>query len=203
MRLWPLLLVAYPLTVHLSVIYGYPLPATLLLVTLLAISLMRAVVVRNRNSLIFLAIYILATLAMFEFAGLHGTLFLPPVAMNAAVALFFARSLMSGHTDLITQIALQVRPDRAPHVLRYTRRVSWAWMWFAAAMALLSAGLAAYAPLEVWSLFTNFLNYLLLVIFFVVELGLRRLVLRGEPQSGLRDTLRALARIDYRQVFLT
>ena len=202
MRLWPLLLVAYALTAHLSVTYGYPLPAALLLATLLALSLLRALRARDIGSLLFLGVYGLATLAMFEFAGLYGMLFLPPVAINLAVAMFFGRTLLPGQTDLITRIALHVRADRSERVLRYTRRVSWSWMWFSLSMALLSAVLAVDAPLEVWSLFANFLNYVLLAVFFLAEVALRRVVLRDEPESGLRDTLRAMRQMDFRRVFL-
>jgi uncharacterized membrane protein len=202
MRLWPLLLVVYALTTHLSVTYGYPLPAALLLATLLAASLLRALLARDLGSLLFLGVYGLATLAMFEFAGLYGMLFLPPVAINFAVASFFGRTLLPGQTDLITRIALQVRADRSPRVLRYTRRVSWSWMWFCLGMALLSAVLAMEAPLEVWSLFANFFNYLLLAAFFLAEVALRHIVLRGEPKSGLRDTLRAVSQMNFRRTFL-
>lgn len=201
MRIWPLLLVAYALIAHLSVTFHYPLPAALLLATLLVVSLLRAVQSRDAGSLLFLGIYALATLAMFEFAGLYGMLFLPPVAINLAVAMFFARTLLPGQTDLITRIALHVRADRSARVLRYTRRVTWAWAWFCAGMALLSAVLAIKAPLEVWSLFANFLSYLLLGLFFLAEVALRHIVLRDEPASGLLDTLRAMRQMDLRRVF--
>lgn len=202
MKLWPMLLLAgYALTVHLSVSYGYPLPAVLALAALLLLSLMQAIVRRDRSSLVFLALYVLATLLMLRFAGLYGMLFLPPVALNLAAALFFMRGLLPGRTDLITRIALHVRPHRSARVLRYTRRVSWAWMWFSLALALLSAMLAVAAPLEVWSLFTNFINYLLLGSFFGAEFALRHIVLRGEPTAGLRETLQALSRVDFRRMF--
>lgn len=202
MRFWPLLLVAYALIAHLSVTFHYPLPAALLLGTLLAVSLLRAVQSRDLGSLTFLGIYAFATLAMFEFAGLYGMLFLPPVAINLAVAMFFGRTLLPGQTDLITRIALHVRADRSARVLRYTRRVSWSWMWFCLGMALLSAVLAVDAPLEIWSLFANFLNYLLLAVFFLAEVLLRRVVLRDEPGAGLRDTLRAMRQMDFKRLFL-
>lgn len=203
MKSWPLLLVLYALTVHLGITYGYPLPAVILLTTLLVTSLLKAITSRSVSSILFLSVYILATLAMFEFAGLYGVLFLPPIVINFSVALFFARTLLPGQTDLITRIAREVHPDRSARVLRYTRRVSWAWMWFCLGMALLSAILAVYAPIEIWSLFANFLNYVLLALFFLAEVILRRIVLHGEPRSSLRDTLHAMTRIDFRRIFLT
>lgn len=200
MRFWPLLLPSYALAAHLGVTYGQPLPAAVLLAALLAVSFLRMLRAHDFGGALLIGVYALATLAMLGFIGIYGMLFLPPVAANLAVALFFGRTLLPGSIPLVTRIALSLHPERSPRVLRYTRHVTWAWMWFCLGMAALSAVLAASAPLKIWSFFSNFLDYLLLGGFFLCEVALRRVMLQGEPAAGLRETLQAMGRMDLRRI---
>ncbi|MEZ5706657.1 MAG: hypothetical protein R3E56_16175 [Burkholderiaceae bacterium] len=75
--------------------------------------------------------------------------------------------------------------------VRYTRRVTLAWSLFFAAMVVVSVGLFLWAPLPVWSAFATLLGGPLIGAMFVVEVLVRRWVMRGEPSGSLRDTVKA------------
>lgn len=203
MRFWPLLVLIYPLTAHLSIVYGVPLPAALLLVTVLSLSFRQAMARRDRTNVLMLTLYAVFTLMMVEWIGLRGALYLPPVVMNASVAYLFARSLMPGRTDLITLIATHVEPEVTPAMQRYARRACWAWMYFSASLAIAAAVLALYAPMEIWSWSTNVLNYLLIAGFFIGEWLVRMWVLGRNQTAGPLATLRAMSSFDYKQLLQT
>ena len=77
-----------------------------------------------------------------------------------------------------------------------------AWTVFFALAVLESVVLALYAPLHIWSLFTNFLNYVFVLMFFVIEYQLRlyclpdhqHLRFKAFCQLVLSTDLRTLAR---------
>ncbi len=71
----------------------------------------------------------------------------------------------------------------APDLARYTRNLTAAWAGFFVVMAVISATLAVTGPLAAWSLFSNLLNYLLVVLFFVAGV---RLPARALPPSPAR-----------------
>ena len=102
-------------------------------------------------------------------------LFLPPVLISATLLWLFARTLRSGREALITRFARTVFKEQDPQVLRYTRRVTQLWSLFFIAMLMETILLALFAPLEIWSLFANILNYLFIALLFLLEFGYRRL----------------------------
>ena len=123
-----------------------------------------------------------------------------PVVINSVMCFGFARTLRPGATPLITRVATRIRGDLPPEVVRYSRGVTWAWTGFFAFCAIETLALALFAPLEVWSLFANVINYVLAALLFIVEYGLRRRLLaniehpsflsfvRSLWRSGLRDS---------------
>lgn len=200
MRVWPLLIIAYPITVHVSILYDVPVVGALLFGTLLLFSLAQALERRSRQGLIWVLSLLGISAALMVWAGSHSAIFLAPVMINASLFLLFARSLGPGATPLITKFADAVRDEMPPNVLRYTRRVTQAWALFSLSLTLQSVLLAVYAPLEIWSLFTNFINYGLVGLFFVVEFGIRRWVLGDDEPKGFFRYLRSLAKVDYRSL---
>ncbi len=71
--------------------------------------------------------------------------------------------------------------------------VTIAWTIFSALMAL-----ALFAPLHNWSLFTNFLNYGLVLLLFVIEYQLRLYCLPSHEHLSFRAFCRLLACTDLR-----
>lgn len=117
---------------------------------------------------------------------------------HAAVYLYllwlFGRTLHRGTEPLITRLARQVRGGLSPAMERYTRRLTRAWCVFFAAQLVASALLFALAPLEIWSLFVNVLNFPLVVLMFAGDYLYRVVRYRGEAQSSIVTQIRAFAR---------
>jgi uncharacterized membrane protein len=110
------------------------------------------------------------------------------------LGVMFGSTLRAGETPLITRFAAMVHDTMSAAVLRYTRRVTWAWTLFFAAMAATSLTLFAAAPLRLWAVFASALTPLLVVAMFAGEYAVRRSVLRGESHAHLLDSIRAYLR---------
>lgn len=126
--------------------------------------------------------------------------YLPPVLINLALFILFARTLLSGRTPLVTRFALVVREPMDRALARYTRRLTAAWAAFFAVMTLESGSLALFAPVEIWSLFTNFLNYSFILVFFIVEYHVRLRCLAGHSHPSFLSFCRMLVKTDLRSL---
>lgn len=125
--------------------------------------------------------------------GLTAVLYAPPVALYALLAGSFALSLRAGHEPLVSRFARLERGGELPADLaRYTRVLTVLWIAFFIVMGTVSAALALSGPAERWSLFTNFVSYLLLGAFFLAEYLYRRLRYRHHRHAGLLEFLRRL-----------
>ena len=197
----PVLVLAYPVLVHLAVMLQQPLLQWLALCCLVAIPLYQGLRAgRVQSWLLFIALAA-ALLLLTRAGGGRYALYIPPVILPAIGAWFFGRSLRSGEVPLITRIARASRGDTLPEELvPYTRGVTWLWTLTLASMALLSVALAAFAPLELWSLFTNFLNYLILAAIFPLEYLWRRLRFRHLEHPGFIGYIRMVATTNYRKL---
>lgn len=123
-----------------------------------------------------------------------------PVLICLALAWFFGRTLLSGRVPLITVLARAIRGPLPPPVARYTHAVTIFWCSAMLVMALSNLGLAIFAPTEVWSLWTNFLNYLVVALLFIAEWGVRQWLIGDYEDMSWRDYIAALRHIDYRDL---
>ena len=194
-RVLPLLLfLSYPFAVHLGVLYGQLFPALLILLLLLLLPAPTA----GRLGLV-LGVVISAAFALVVTPlTAEQLLYLPPPAIILFFWVMFARTLLPGETPLISRIAAMMHGALTPRLERYTRRVTWAWLLFFSALLVEIVLLSMYAGKEQWSLFTNFVNYLLLGTFFLAEFALRSVFLSPEERLGFTDFFRSLSRIDLR-----
>lgn len=116
-----------------------------------------------------------------------------PIAVNLLLGLLFGRTLAPGREPLIARFArLERGADLPDDLARYSRTLTLMWTVFFAAMAAVSATLAARGSTLAWSLFTNVLNYLLVAIFFVGEYVYRRLRFRHYSHLSPMQVLRRL-----------
>lgn len=120
-------------------------------------------------------------------------LYLPPILISSTLLWYFSRTLRQGHEPLITTLARKVFGEQDPEVLVYTRRVTQIWSLFFLVMLLECLLLALFAPVEVWSLFANLLNYVFIALLFMLEFTYRRMrfAQRSSPSEllqQLRDT---------------
>lgn len=196
----PVLILAYPLLVHLAVILHLPMLQWLALCCLSATPLYPRLLSGHGWSWLTFFMLVVFLLLLTLAGGGRYVLFIPPVLLPAVGAWFFGRSLRKGEVPLITRIARASRNGELPaELLPYTRGITWLWALTLSGMALLSIMLAAFAPLEWWSLFTNFLNYLILAAIFPLEYLWRRLRFRHLEHPGFFDYIRMVATTNYRK----
>jgi len=96
-------------------------------------------------------------------------LYLPPVLIPALLFVVFVRSLGQGNEPLVTGIAEKAQGPLTLVMRVYTRQVTIVWAVVFAFMVLNAILLPVYARPEIWSLFTNFINYILCGILFLGE----------------------------------
>jgi len=101
-----------------------------------------------------------------------------PVLVNASMCLLFSWSLISP-PSAIERIARLREPDLSPAGVRYTRRVTIAWIAFFVANGAIALYTATLTPLATWALYNGFIAYLLIGAMFAVEFAVRSVVLRG------------------------
>lgn len=189
-----LLVLSYPFAVHLGVLFGQLLPALFILLLLL---LLPAPTVGRVVLALGMAVAVAVALAATPLTAAQ-LLYVPPPAIILVFWVMFARTLLPGQTPLISRIAALMHGPLTPRLQRYTRRTTWAWVVFFSALLLEIVLLSLYASAGQWSLFTNFINYLLLGAFFLVEFALRSVFLRPDERMGFSDFFRSLSRIDLR-----
>lgn len=107
------------------------------------------------------------------------------------LAFGFGRSLMTGQVPLCTRWAGMVHGPLCERVERYTRSVTLAWTIFFVSISLSSVLLFCFAPLRVWSVFSNFLTLPLAALMFAIEYELRRHRLPWMQRATLAETARA------------
>ncbi len=139
-------------------------------------------------------------------------LYVPPILMPAFLAYVFGSTLMPGRTPLISQlIRLLHAPGDEPEsaVWSYARRLTAVWTVLFVALAAFNLVLAALVepdgllraggiapPLvvsrEVWSLFTNLIEYLVIVALFLIEYAYRRQRFPRQPYRNMFDFIRRM-----------
>lgn len=197
----PVLILAYPLLVHLAVILHQPLLQWLALCCLVAVPLYPALRRLEMRAVVMLGVAVAALYALTQLGGARIALAIPPILLPLLAAWFFGRSLRSGEVPLITRFARAMRDDTLPaELVSYTRGVTWLWTLLLCGMALLSLLLALFAAPEVWSLFTNFLNYGILALVFPLEYLWRRLHFSHLEHPGFVGYLRKVATTNYRRL---
>ncbi len=105
---------------------------------------------------------------------------------------WFAASLRPGREPVVTGFARRMRRTMPDRVVRYTRKVTWAWCVFFAAELALSAGLLAWAPRAAWSGFVNLANLPAVAAMMLGEFACRFVLFRHEPRTSLAATLAGL-----------
>ena len=194
-----LLLVSYPVSCHFAVVLDKPL---LQLIALMFLSLgvvLRGLLEQSVSSWAMVAALLLLALLLAANDALRYVFYLPPVVFPLLLWGVFRRSLQPGRTPLVTGIAREVRGSLSPELCDYTRSVTAMWSAVFVILAVGSAGLPFLASDPVWSLFTNFLNYLLIVLLFVLEFVYRQWRFRELEHKSFYHYLQSIVRVDVRQ----
>lgn len=194
------LLLLYPFIVHAAIVANSRWLEFAALVVLGANMLALGLLHKNVWAWGGFALVIAASAAFVALEGGRLFLYAAPVLVPLALLWFFGRTLRPGEVPLVTRIADTIRGPLPAPVRRYTRRVTQFWMAALAGLALSNLLLALLAPPVIWSLFANFINYLLVGVLFVAEWLYRCRVMRAYESLTWREYLGALIRLDYRRL---
>lgn len=185
-----LLLLLYSLSIHLGVLFGNTLPA------LLGLGIVFGIVMLLKGYWPLLPLIPLTLYLLWSSQAAAVLFLLPPVLINLLLALVFGSTLLPGATPLITQFSQIMKGDLDSKALRYTRQITIAWVLFFSLMSIEALLLALYASPFIWSFFTNFLNYLFVIAFFLVEYRLRIRRFTEVEHPGFINFMRSLTKID-------
>lgn len=196
-------MVFYPLLVHLLIKLDMPWVAVTGLVITSAIYVFLVVNMQRRTGAHsgWVALYLFLTAAGIWslYAGNVYALFVPSVIINLVLGASFATSLRASGVPIVewfVRLEFGGNPP-PPRLARFARRATFAWVVYFSGIALLSLALAMMAPLEVWSLVVNVLNYVFAITLLFVQYLYRSLRL---PEYGVRmpwHTLRDMARFPW------
>jgi uncharacterized membrane protein len=115
-----------------------------------------------------------------------------PVLISLALLWAFSRSLGPGRVPMVERFARMQEPTLPPGGERYCRAVTKVWIGFFVLNAALAGSLALWGPLQLWTLYTGLVVYLLIGATFTVEYVVRKAKFRRYGR-GPQDWL--LARV--------
>jgi uncharacterized membrane protein len=205
---------AYPVLAHWSVV-SRSVAVTVASVAVLALLvLLPRLVARSVVAWFVLPVIALGLALLARTDAAELPLYAAPVLINLFAAWVFGHTLAAGQVPLIERLArLMHEPDGiSVEIARYARGVTLAWTVFLVGLALLNLTLALLAepdgvllmmgvrppvtvPVEVWSLFANFLNYVLAGGFFLAEYFYRQHRFPEQPYRNLLDFLQRARRL--------
>ncbi|MES9861799.1 MAG: hypothetical protein ABW157_11210 [Candidatus Thiodiazotropha sp. LLP2] len=199
-----LLALAYPLALHAGVINNSLLAPSLILLLLLGVwGVLELLKGRIAGWLIiFFSIFSAGWLLILR-PDTVKLLQLPPIIINVSLFTLFTMTLLPGQTPLITRFAELMHKDERDlndYERQYTRRVTLFWSLMFAFLTVESALLAHYASAETWSLFTNFINYLLVITGLLIEYRIREVKLPHLEHPGFLNFVRLVRRIEWRSL---
>lgn len=126
---------------------------------------------------------------------IHFLLYLPPILILFSLFILFSQSLSPGHTPIISRYAKLLGDKLEERHLRYNRSLTTVWTGFFLLMAATSIFLALFSTMDVWSLFTHVISYLLIAAFFIIEFIYRKRRFSGEIEGGFLLFIRKIIKI--------
>jgi uncharacterized membrane protein len=190
-----LILLVAPLAAHAALVMqrGAPIAAALIAVQAALITWIGSSALAQRALRISAAAAVfLLVLALYRFAdnGALVTIAVPHAMAYLTLLVAFAVSLQPGREAVVTLLARKTRGKLSDRILRYTRRVTWAWCWFFVAQLTGSLLLLLFAPRSVLSLFVNLCNLPLVGAMLCTEYIYRQWRHPARPPERLTDMFR-------------
>ncbi len=199
-----LLGLSYPLVLHLGVVNGNLIPATLIMLLILVCWGILELSKSRANGWPLIGIGLGGVLWLWlGQPDMVKLLKLPPILINGTFFLMFSMTLLPHRTPLITRFAqLMHEQERDLNEVeqRYTLWVTRFWSGMFAFLTLESAWLVFWASEETWSLFTNFVNYLLVLAALMVEYRIRVWRLPHLEHPGFVGFMRRFRSIEWRSL---
>lgn len=192
------LIAAYPLLVHVALVFAVPRLLFIAPMLFLAGVCWQGLVNRNKRAWLVFSL-LCAGIALLEYLDLTlYLLFLPPVIIPLLLLFIFGRTLVSGREPLITAIGEAARGPLSMAMRSYTRGLTQLWCLVFVAMIVWSAILPWLEQPELWSWFTNIINYGVVGVLFVCEFMLRKKLFPSHNHPGFFEYLRIIAHANIR-----
>lgn len=185
-----ILIIAYPVVLHLGVIWEQPL-LMLLAMSFLSLGLTyRGILRLDLASLSVVALVNAIFFFLFWFGLVGYIVLLPPLIVPVLLFFTFGRTLLPDSIPLVTDIGERARGPLTDRMRLYTRHVTQAWTLIFLLLFLESLALTIWTPLETWSWFTNLFNHLMVGSAFLGEFILRKIRFPDHDHPGFLDYIR-------------
>jgi uncharacterized membrane protein len=213
------LAIGYPIVAHMAVVSRSVVVTAVSLAVLASLFLLPRLVARSVASWCLLPVVIAGLLLLAHSHAAWLPLYATPVFVNIFGAWIFGHTLAPGQVPLIERIARLLHEEDGinERIARYARKVTIAWMLFLGGLAVLNTTLALLAspngvlmilgfqpvvtvPVEVWSLFANFIDYVMAGVFFVAEYAYRQRKFPEQPYRNLFDFINRARRVGHRVI---
>ena len=193
-----LLVVAYPVVTHFSVVDNLVWPSLALIYAMLGLLILDALVGKKFIYLLLCGI----ALALAVYFAEQGQLILNsyPVFIIGGLFVLFGKTLLPGETPIITSLAALIEKSLSDRRVKYTRMLTQIWVGIFFCMLVESLLLSLYASQYTWSLFTNFINYLIVAFLLLAEYVLRIYLFRNEEHTGFIVFINRLRKINISHV---
>lgn len=190
------LVLLYPLLLHVSIIADLPHLQVPAIIALAAGMLWRNLARAEALPWCLLIAVALSALALHASESALYVLYLPPIVLPLLLLFVFGRTLLPGREPLITAIGEASRGPLSAAMRAYTRRVTQCWVAVLAAMFSWSLILVQMDDPKLWSWFTNFINYGMVIGLFIAEFFVRRLKFPDHDHPGFAEYLRIVRHAD-------
>lgn len=208
------LAIAYPVVVHWAVMTRSVTLTVASLAILAALALLPRLVARSVLAWCLTPVVIAGLWYLDRQNASWLPLYAAPVIINLFGSWIFGHTLARGQVPLIERLArlLHEPQEISEEIARYARKVTLAWTLFLFGLAMFTLTLALLAnpdgillmmgiqpivtvPQEVWSLFANFLNYVLAGSFFIIEYIYRQRRFPEQPYKNFIDFMMRARRV--------
>jgi uncharacterized membrane protein len=149
--------------------------------------------------LVLLSVMLLSVLISYLQLTMY-VLYIPPIIIPLLLFSVFFRSLQPNETPMTTRIGETIHGSFSPDMRNYSRQVTVLWCVFFILLTLWSAMLPIYASDEIWSLFTSFINYLLVALLFVAEYFYRKWRFRTFNHLSFWQYMEQVVKADIRKL---
>jgi len=209
--------IAYPVVVHWAVMTRSVTLTVASLAILAALALLPRLVARSVLAWCLAPVIIAGLWILQRQNAAWLPLYAAPVIINLFGSWIFGHTLARGQVPLIERLArlLHAPAEISDEIARYARKVTLGWTVFLFGLAMLNLTLALLAnpdgillmmgirpivtvPQEVWSLFANFLNYVMAGAFFVIEYIYRQRRFPEQPYKNFIDFMQRARRVGHK-----
>lgn len=192
-----LILISYPFLVHNNIIESSMVPFA---VVLMLVSF--AVMIKYWITAIIISVLLVISALLMYGELVVSLYFLPPIVINYFVGMLFLSSLTKNRIPLIEKYKTILEGEITQEERLYARKITIAWAVLLMILAIESVVLSLFFSHEVWSIFTNCINYILLGMMFVVEYVVRLRMFPGKKHMSFIEFIMRLKSIKLKSVLM-